>query len=1146
MSFYGRENELEALRKEYKKVNNGCTILITIIGDTGLGKTRIVQEFYNYLSEKEDLNNYWPKKVDESTNSMNIVPNFISLHKALSDEMTYLWLGLRCSNPSLRNSMIKGESALNPLRKQIGLHLVSFYEKEEKKMKRTGISKGLLSIIANFAFPGGGPVVLKAIGEVVSNIDTGLSTYDSIKSIVNNINEDGISDSTKVINNQQYNSLVEQSIEVFSIVLSGNKGVNKVPILLVIDDIHWADDNTISFIEKLIIKGNENEWPLMILTTSWETELKKQRTEDTENVESYGSMLKKIEKSGYEHTEINLLPLADQYIDNIIKENIKKADKDVIEVLRDSSSGDLELLFESFRRIKETPGYIKTDGTLAVDSTKLKFKSYKKKEIIRERLQELGIELLTISSWGSIQGRMFTKEYINRCIIKCNEFARIDKEVFERLQDPENIAMIEKCVLGEIAEYKREIYYEISKEISDDLPYKEELVELLLEYYAEIISEIITKGDSDIDNNFIRTMYEDFINISNDKKNKEYRDLVDHSRVELAYILLYDGLFQDVINISEPVIFRQDRSKMIIEILQLLIEASIGIGNYNLEKKYIDILSVKVDEKDEIVKNYYLAKYYSRSNGEKSVYYAEKLKQVITDDLPDALKFKYYEQIIVSYFYGGYITLGIETAKKIDDEFIDFMERNPKSKIHYNHTIGLLLHNIDKNVEVSERAKNAFEGYKMIGDNYNYLLSCVNYADALMGSGQIQKSLKVMEKSYIESIDSNYIHAKNIASICYANILSYFGLNSRALHYYKKGINFSREIEHGWDELYGEIWEALCISEFSDFYANDLIKNAINKAKEKKYDYLEELSQTFYLLIMWNLRITSKRGESIAIYESLDAENVPGMKLQALSYNILNGHLKFEDYYKEFVNLLRKCEGVKGRPEIIKKVYEESNTINGLDNEYIETWILKYVDPIIVARQEHLDDWKSNYPEEPNLNYCNFHNCEAMCCYDGVYLEEGEENKISTFIKENLELFIHLPDEYICDGNWKDVMKGRKTAVREFKYKNNNFPKHFNLTRCVFAYDNGVCSLQYGAMRKGIHPWGLKPKACWMFPINGTGSKPITPPRANEIDPDYIDSSYPGFVKFLPCGVESIDGKSWSEVYMQEIDYLKLKDEIKD
>lgn len=84
----------------------------------------------------------------------------------------------------------------------------------------------------------------------------------------------------------------------------------------------------------------------------------------------------------------------------------------------------------------------------------------------------------------------------------------------------------------------------------------------------------------------------------------------------------------------------------------------------------------------------------------------------------------------------------------------------------------------------------------------------------------------------------------------------------------------------------------------------------------------------------------------------------------------------------------------------------------------------------------------------PKLKKCNMKICQGFCCYDGVYLKQGEEEKLKNVIKTHPQDFSCAPSDYFEDGNWHNKVQGRKTAVRPFQYPN-NFPKHFTQTKCM-------------------------------------------------------------------------------------------------
>jgi hypothetical protein len=173
------------------------------------------------------------------------------------------------------------------------------------------------------------------------------------------------------------------------------------------------------------------------------------------------------------------------------------------------------------------------------------------------------------------------------------------------------------------------------------------------------------------------------------------------------------------------------------------------------------------------------------------------------------------------------------------------------------------------------------------------------------------------------------------------------------------------------------------------------------------------------------------------------------------------------------------------------------------------------------------------------LRACDLTRCEARCCYDGVYLDDGEEAKIRGIVDSAPEFFGTLPADYIVDGSWEQHVWGRKTAVRPYNFRAPDFPAHFTRTRCVFCSEDHKCLLQVLAMQRGLHKWAYKPAACWSFPMRFIDGHPAPPPGAGERDPDRLGDAFPGYAKFVPCGQDRPDGAPWEQTLAEEIAYWR-------
>jgi hypothetical protein len=174
----------------------------------------------------------------------------------------------------------------------------------------------------------------------------------------------------------------------------------------------------------------------------------------------------------------------------------------------------------------------------------------------------------------------------------------------------------------------------------------------------------------------------------------------------------------------------------------------------------------------------------------------------------------------------------------------------------------------------------------------------------------------------------------------------------------------------------------------------------------------------------------------------------------------------------------------------------------------------------------------------PCLAICDVTKCEGRCCYDGVYLQEGEEEFLRELVGKVPALREGLPEEFVVDGFWNGESLGRKTATRPHEYRSGDFPRHFTRTRCVFADSRGFCELEKFARTNGQHPWTYKPTTCWMFPLQEEDGEAAAPVRGAADDPHFTDD-YPGYASCVPCGRHDASGRPWRESLSREISYLE-------
>lgn len=101
---------MQALIAQFEAVKAGKgPRLAVVLGDRGMGKTRLVQEFYRHLSgDVHDPQNYWPPRLGTSDVAPNLADGAVRCHYesfSLSERSpSYLWWGLRLPDPENRNA----------------------------------------------------------------------------------------------------------------------------------------------------------------------------------------------------------------------------------------------------------------------------------------------------------------------------------------------------------------------------------------------------------------------------------------------------------------------------------------------------------------------------------------------------------------------------------------------------------------------------------------------------------------------------------------------------------------------------------------------------------------------------------------------------------------------------------------------------------------------------------------------------------------------------------------------------------------------------------------------------------------------------------------------------------------------------------
>lgn len=260
----GHREAVDALERSYESVASGCgPRLVVLSAPTGYGKSRIVQEFYGRLAALQPAPAYWPARMEGNrpsrwTDSRKcIFPS--SFTTSPGAELPWFWWGVSCA----RRQDGRYAQALFDDATQLAGHAGSIYdclhgtEVAGRAFDGTSAIIGLVGLLGVALVPpvGIGLTIVGGARTLWQNKDllTRLTLWRARRA----------TDTTGVLVDSDSDGRAGQISE-----LAANLATvaRKVPVVLVVDDAHWADQTLIEFL------GHTLENPraqVLIVATTW-------------------------------------------------------------------------------------------------------------------------------------------------------------------------------------------------------------------------------------------------------------------------------------------------------------------------------------------------------------------------------------------------------------------------------------------------------------------------------------------------------------------------------------------------------------------------------------------------------------------------------------------------------------------------------------------------------------------------------------------------------------------------------------------------------------------------------------------------------------------------------------------------------------
>lgn len=265
--FVGRSFVMNELQMRFRRALAGDPQFVVLVGPSGIGKSRIVQELYRSLTNQQDPSapdvphGYWPDSFGDSRSFADVNPFFADPNLPRS-EIPWLWWGLKFSEPPKQGVRTDEGDALWKGLKVLNLHLIAAAARRQSRV----FWRELLIKLGEF-----GTGFIPVVGNIPGWLND-LAELRRSQATLRRSRQEAAATLAETAERQRVTH-AELALESLRLCADPNEGNRPgIPIVVWLDDAHWIDETSIGLIHKLWHTANERHWPLLLIATHWDDE----------------------------------------------------------------------------------------------------------------------------------------------------------------------------------------------------------------------------------------------------------------------------------------------------------------------------------------------------------------------------------------------------------------------------------------------------------------------------------------------------------------------------------------------------------------------------------------------------------------------------------------------------------------------------------------------------------------------------------------------------------------------------------------------------------------------------------------------------------------------------------------------------------